>query len=230
MTLLKFFSNQFLAHPNDAITDFLLSGLCIACYFKFSQLEKGSSIFFWKWFFLVMGLSTLAGGFSHALYSGNKSTDAIILWLFMQILSGLSVCFAQMASILSFALIKIKNSDSQKLGLRIFKIQFVLFTLLTLYFQNFLVVVINSAIGFLIVLYLQLKAGHNNKNFSAYWIAGGIFISFITAYIYSKKISLGNDFSFITISHLILMVSILLIFIGVNNQSMSNLNIDKKLV
>jgi hypothetical protein len=204
-----------IAEPTTALTDFILALLCLLFYFKVtkSRIEKGINN--WRLFFLFMGISTLLGGITHAFLENHESAVYLSFWLTMQLASGLSIYFAQLATIRSIPNAKIPLYRSEQKSMLLCRIQFLVFATLVLIFQNFLVVVINSTLGFLMVLYIHALSGKKYGNRPAGWIAAGITISFLTAIVYSLKISVNDWFNFKDIAHVIMMVSICFIFYGV---------------
>lgn len=201
--------------PVTAFTDFILAFLCLLFYYRYSSATSEKGIIYWKRFFLYMGLSTLIGGFTHSLFENHTSLAYIFCWLGMQLCSVLSVYQAQMATIFSISNPKIPIYKSAQKSIYLCQIQLVVFCIATIYFKNFLVVVINSTIGFLLVLYIHALSGKKYGNKAASWIALGITVSFLTAFVYAFKISVNDWFNFKDIAHLIMAISIIFISIGV---------------
>jgi hypothetical protein len=205
----------FIAEPTTALTDFILSVLCVVFFFQFSQSNKEKGLSSWRYFFLFMGISTFLGAITHAVFLSPEQKNYHYFWLSMQLFSGLSVYFAQLATIQSITNSKIPIYKSEKTSLLICRIQFIVFAIAVLFYQNFLVVVINSTLGFLMVLYIHALSGKKYGNRPAGWIAAGITISFMTAIVYTLKLSFNQWFNFKDIAHVIMMVSICFIFYGV---------------
>ncbi|MBL0046594.1 MAG: hypothetical protein IPP32_00615 [Bacteroidetes bacterium] len=214
ITHATFFGVQ-IAEPTTAFTDFILAFLCILFYFQFSAAKQDKGALYWKLFFLFMGCSTFIGGITHAVFENHHTSGYLIFWITMQILSGLSVYAAQVATIYSIPNANIPIYRSEDKSLLICRIQFFVFALATLTLQNFLIVVVNSTVGFLMVLFIHAISGKKYGNRPAGWIALGITISFLTAIIYTLKISLNDWFNFKDIAHVIMMVSVCFIFYGV---------------
>jgi len=203
-----------IAEPMTAFTDLVLALLCFVFFYKFSNGHTMAS-YFWKLFFLFMACSTLIGGITHAVFEDHQSLQFLFFWLTMQIFSGLSVLFAQLATIHSISIEAIPIYRSTKKSILLCKIQFFIFLAAVLFLHNFLVVVVNSTIGFIMVLYVHALSGSKYGNRSAAFIALGIFISFLTAIIYTLKISMNDWFNFKDIAHVIMMISVCIIFYGV---------------
>ena len=203
-----------IAEPTTAITDFILAVLCTFFYARFSANNKEDGSYYWKRFFLFMGISTLIGGITHAFLEDHNTRTYSIFWLSMQLFSGLSVLYCQIATIHSIPNTKIPIYRSVKASLLFCRIQFFVFAIAVLFFQNFIVVVSNSTLGFLLVLYIHALSGRKYGNRPAAWIALGIMVSFLTAIIYTLKISINQWFNFKDIAHVIMMISLSFIFYG----------------
>ncbi len=204
-----------IAEPTTAITDFILAILCFIFYLKFSSITLEGGKYHWKMFFLFMGFSTLIGGVTHATFDNHNSIPYLVFWITMQLASGLSVYYSQLATIYSISNSKIPIYRTIHKSILICRIQFFTFAGATILFQNFLVVVLNSTVGFLMVLYIHALSGKKYGNRPAGWIALGITVSFLTAIIYTLKISVNDWFNFKDLAHVIMMVSICFIFYGV---------------
>lgn len=97
---------------------------------------------------------------------------------------------------------------------QILVIQFIVFVFAVLFFQKFIVVIINNIISLIPVMLLNFqkekKAIFNKK------IAYGILISFAPALIHGFKISFHTFFNYNDIAHIFIMLSLYIIFSGVN--------------
>ena len=209
------FFGVLIAEPTTAFTDFILAILCLFFYFRFSQSNRETGLFYWKLFFLFMGFSSLIGSIVHAIFEHHQTGAYLTLWLTMQLFSGLSVYTAQLATIQSIPNAKIPLYRSANASILICRIQFAVFTIAAFLSQNFLVVVINTTVGFLMVLFIHALSGKKYGNRSAGWIALGITVSFLTAIVYTLKISVNDWFNFKDIAHVIIMISVCFIFYGV---------------
>lgn len=200
--------------PMTAFTDFLLAGICFFFYLKNTQFAN-SVVKDWGRFFFFMFVSTFLGGVSHACFQDHAENSYKVVWLFMQIFSGLSLVFAQRATIKMLLSAAVINTTTfQKLEL-FFRIQFLVFGLAVITIHNFTVVVFNSTFGFLTILGIQLFLALKFKDSSADWIAKGILVSFFTAFVFIAKISISVWFNFKDIAHVIMVFSVYLIHNGV---------------
>ncbi len=204
-----------IAEPTTALTDLILAVLCVVFFFRFSHGAKEKGLNYWRLFFLFMGISTFLGAITHAVFEHHEEVNYLYFWLSMQLFSGLSVYYAQLATVHSIHNVKIPLYRYPTASILFCRIQFFVFVAAVLYYHNFLVVVLNSTLGFLMVLYIHALSGKKYGNRPAGWIAAGITVSFMTAIVYSLKLSLNEWFNFNDIAHVIMMVSICFIFYGV---------------
>lgn len=203
---------NYMCEPTTAITDILLSVFSFWCYWSIATVKKNNpSMSAWSLFFLFLSLATFMGGIAHGISCLQNHSYYMICWLTMQILSGISIFFVQQAVFISeIRNIKIKNNF-----IIASKIQLAIFFVCVFVFLNFRVLAINSAIGLIQLLVLCFPI--NNRKYKG-MVSLGFWISFFTIYINQKKINLTNWFNHNDISHVVMFVSMLLIFKGVNSM------------
>ena len=82
--------------------------------------------------------------------------------------------------------------------------------------------VLDNAIGLIPVMVLHFmdsKLARESK-----LIAYGILISFLTAFVHGAKLSLHAYFNFNDISHVLIMVSLFVVFLGVSQKGIQQVN------
>ena len=207
-----------LCEPMTSITDFMLSAVAFYLFFSFYKIEsKKRNVINWSKFFLFLAFSTFFGGMAHAITNRENNLVYDLVWLSMQVCSGISVFYAQSAAFRS----EIRNRKTQRILHRISFIQLMLFIPSVIYFFSFKVVAINSSIGLieLVILFLPLgirKAKHKT------FICSGVLISFLTVYVNRTKFSFVSWFNYNDISHVIMFVSIVMICKGVMHKHNSD--------
>jgi hypothetical protein len=130
----------------------------------------------------------------------------------MQISAGISIFYAQSA-----AFGQLSNVRARKVLLSFSVLQFVVFLPSVFYFFDFRVVAINSLIAMTQMFFVFFPSRIENWVYKTY-ISFGFFISFLTIYVHSQKLSFAKWFNHNDISHVIMYVSILLIFRGIKYQ------------
>ncbi len=193
--------------PTTVLTDLIITILCFL--FLYNLKNNLPSTNKWKLFFLFFGLSTLVGAFSHALFKEHSGIAYKSFWLSMQMLNLFAVFTAQLATYYSVLL----ENKHKKIWLNSYFIQLVIFAVAVFIFQNFLVVVLDNAIGLIPVLILHLK--HRNQNEGYKGIANGILISFLTGIVHGTKLTFHAYFNFNDIAHVLIMISLYYIYSGV---------------
>ncbi|HLO46143.1 DUF6962 family protein [Lacihabitans soyangensis] len=205
-----------LSEPVTSLTDLLLSISCFYFFFSIQKLNDNcSSQSHWLKFYLFLGFSTLLGALSHGIFERHNNAFYNSVWLVMQVTAGFSTFFAQAAA---FGELKNENVRKWMLGLSIF--QMLIFLPSVFYFFDFRVVAVNSLIAMtqMVVVFFPLKL--ENWVHRTY-ISFGFIISFLTIYVHAQKLSFSKWFNHNDISHVIMYVSILLIFRGIKYQSKS---------
>jgi hypothetical protein len=192
--------------PMTVFTDLLIAALAIAFYFKLKNKTDAVSRN-WRYFFLLMGISTIPGSCSHAFFAVHEGWQYKSLWLPMQVLNGIAIYHAQRATYLSV----LENSAGKTKWKWSYVIQFFVFLIALLYIQKYLVTIIENAVGLIPIMILHYK----HKRPFATMIANGIAISFITAFINLSKLSLHAYFNFNDISHVLIMISLYVMYKGV---------------
>lgn len=206
---LKEISN-YIFEPITSLTDLILS---ISCFYFFFTIRKfkniNGHINNWSRFFLFLGISTLIGAVIHAFSERNTSIYKI-LWISMQVLSGLSVFFAQSAAFRY----QVSNLKIRKFLIFFSWVQLLIFLPCVFYFFNFKVVAFNSLITLiqLIIIYFPLN---KNEILLQSQISFGFLISFVTVYVNQKRLSASIWFNHNDIAHLIMYFSILFVFRGI---------------
>lgn len=200
-----------LMEPTTVITNLITGGLCLYFFKKLTQqpvqFTLGSN---WKFFFLYMGISSIIGAFTHGLKSYFGNDNYYYLWLFMN-LSGIPCSYFLLQANIELS----KLSDSLKQLLK--KLSIVLtatLTLLVIGLNDFLFIKINAGFVILLTLYNHLKRyneGHQGNGF----IFAGFLVSTLSILVHTMKLSYSDWFNFKDISHVIMSISLYIIFIGV---------------
>jgi hypothetical protein len=155
----------------------------------------------------MMGLSTFIAGTTHAFRGYMNNSLYMFLWLATQVLICISVYFASRGTIES----EYKNSMFYK---GIVLVQLITFSALVIIIKDFKIASIATAFG-LIPIMIIYYANHLKDNPSKKLIALGVFVSFLTAIVFQLKLSIDKWFNYKDLSHIIIMVSLWLMYKGV---------------
>jgi hypothetical protein len=208
--------SSLLSEPMTSLTDLLLSISCFYFFFglqKFNEASIGQQ--HWQKFFLFLGVSTLLGALAHAIFERQNNLFYNSVWLIMQVSAGISIFYAQAA-----AFGQLSHQRTRQVMVTLSIIQFVIFIPSVFYFFDFRVVAFNSLLAMTQMIVVFFPSRIENWVYKTY-ISFGFFISFLTIYVHSQKLSFAKWFNHNDISHVIMYVSILLIFRGIKYQCKS---------
>jgi hypothetical protein len=208
--------SSLLSEPMTSLTDLLLSISCFYFFFglqKFNEASIGQQ--HWQKFFLFLGVSTLLGALAHAIFERQNNLFYNSVWLIMQVSAGISIFYAQAA-----AFGQLSHQRTRQVMVTLSIIQFVIFIPSVFYFFDFRVVAFNSLLAMTQMIVVFFPSKIENWVYKTY-ISFGFFISFLTIYVHSQKLSFAKWFNHNDISHVIMYVSILLIFRGIKYQCKS---------
>lgn len=215
MNILSFYESltTMLSEPVTSLTDLLLSVSCFYFFFGIQKLDEAKiGQEHWQKFFLFLGVSTLLGALAHGIFERHNNVFYSTVWLIMQVSAGISIFYAQSA-----AFGQLTNDRIRKVMLFLSMLQFIVFLPSVFYFFDFKVVAINSLIAMTQMIVVFFPSNIENWVYKTY-ISFGFFISFLTIYVHSQKLSFAKWFNHNDISHVIMYVSILLIFRGIKYQ------------
>jgi hypothetical protein len=204
-----------LSEPVTAVSDLLISMLCLFIVVSLHRSKRNNpAVSFWQIFFLAMGLSAFIGIVVHGLREYQSETGNHSIWMFMNVISGASVYFAQMATARSV----LKTSRFKNRFIQIANIQALVYLLCIIFVSGFTynAVIIQIASGMIPVMALHFSAlGRNIPG--ATWIGTGISLSFLSAVARTLQISLNrNWFNYNDLSHVFIAASFILMFRGIS--------------
>ncbi|MFN0275908.1 MAG: DUF6962 family protein [Chitinophagales bacterium] len=200
-----------ITEPGTCFTDIILSVLCFFLYWKVKK-DFASSHFInaWKYFFLFMSISTGIGVFVH----GFKSYFFPLLYHYTWLAMNISAAAASYFTLRAMSKFVSRNVKERKKINALNLFLFSGFVFVTLLFNNFEIVKIYIAIAVTCNFLVHL-IGHFREDAASRFIMLGMFISFFTIFIHSTQVIYNAWIDYKSISHLIMMMSILLVYRGV---------------
>jgi hypothetical protein len=196
--------------PMTAFTDYLIT---IIAFIYFRKLSAENEVIRnWRLFFLFIALSTLLGGTSHALFPIHDGWQYKSFWLPMQIVNGFAVYFAQRATLISV----LKNSNYYNAWKLSYLVQLIVYLLVLMIVQKYVVTIIDNALGLIPIMILHLSAKKKEKYYN--YIGYGIAVSFITAIVHGLKFSLHAYFNYNDIAHVFIIISLTVMFTGLKKR------------
>lgn len=166
---------------------------------------------YWRLFFLFIGISTFVGAIAHGLKDYFSNNVFYYVWMLMNVTSIPSSYYLLKATIeLS------EFSDKLKKQLTIVAFTAMLgLTILTITINHFVFIKINAVIVIFLALirhYHTYKKGYTGSGY----IFFGFAFSLTSAIVHTAQLSISNDwFSYKDISHVIMNISLYIIFVGV---------------
>ena len=167
----------------------------------------------WSKFLGLLGLSTLFGAAGHGIFAVHEGIGYKTVWLSMQVINGFAIYFAQQAT-LNSALKNSKNINRWKTS---YIIQFVMFVMVLMVFQKYIVTIIENIIGLLPVMILLLRANDNHDKKIGY----GILVSFLTASVSITKFTIHAYFNHNDLAHVLIMISVSIMYMGIKSKATS---------
>lgn len=200
-----------LREPMTFFTDLLVT---IACFYFYWQLQKKQpptdELKFWKFFFIIMSITTCIAGFAHLLFAYPYGEDLRTLG---RLCSGISVLAAEFAAISTLKNTLLKNA------LRVFSlIKLFGFLLALLIFLSFTMVKLNSVIGFVgIIGGIYVREFYLTKSTKSKMVLYAILISVLAGLVNSFKLSVHQWFTYHDLGHLLMIWASYCIYKGVKN-------------
>lgn len=209
------FGNLIITEPVTSFTDVILAIISFTLFFKVkSECVRSEFHRAWRMFFLFMGITTTIGAITHGLAEILGPELHNNFWMLMTISPSIAVFYSVKATILfSFA-----GTNWQRILNNLNILLLSLFILCTLVWNNFEILKIHAGIGVLTIFITHLLATIKKHNGSG-MIVGAFSLSFITILVHSFQITAGAWFNHKDISHVLMMMSLIMIYIGVFRMS-----------
>jgi hypothetical protein len=201
--------------PVTTLTDILVTLVCFYAYRKLSKDKKEKrSAFYFKYFFLMMGFSTLLGGLlGHAFqyYFG-------FIWKTPGWVTGMcSVAFIERGAIMQArGLMKPKLSHFFSV-LNIAEL--VIFLFVALYSLNFFFVEIHASYGLLEVFLFELYVNHKIRDKGSRIIMLGVIVSTLAALTHMSRIPLFTWFNYTDLSHILMACGAYVFYLGMRKTA-----------
>lgn len=199
--------------PMTIVTNLLIFIFSIYCFAKLSKFQQPYSKS-WAWFVLLVGLSSCFGSTAHAVHFQLGKTFFDIVFYIMNALSICSIYFCFKSPYLYYS-----KEKPQKLIIN-FVIVWVAFLLFfTLFQNNFLIVKIHAGIVLIYSLLVHLIVYTKTKEKGSALVVLGISISLLSIIVHSFKFSIDKWFNYKDISHIIILISLIIIYTGIKTNT-----------
>lgn len=202
-------ANIVIRDPVTAVTNIAMFATALWCRKNMNgDFAKASGIYYWRSFFLFVGIASLIGVVVHGFSRYTSETEHFNIWLMMSWTQMIGIAFAQYAAIERFY-------PSLRKVLRFFVVvQLLSFASLMLIKQSYEIAKVHVAIGMAPVLVTGVLYGIRGHR-DALILGYGILISCLPAIVHSQKISLSRWFNYNDIAHLIIIISFIVMQRGI---------------
>lgn len=195
--------------PVTFITDVMVSVLCFYFVRRTKTEEEEPVLLNWRYFFLFMGISTFLGGLVHGFFPFHDTLAGQLVWGASHMLSSVTLFFAQ-----STAVCRVRtNKLLYRFLLSLMYVQLLLTFIAIVFVQNFGVMIISLAIGYLPLLIFYIVRALRGE-IASRWISLGILLSLSTGVVFLAKFSFCEWFNFNDIAHMIFLLGFTAIFQG----------------
>jgi len=211
--------NLIINEPVTSLTDIFLSIIAAVLFFRVkNNCSKGLFFDSWAMFFLFMCISTTIGTFAHGFYDAWGLKVHNTLWMLMNISVSVAVFFSIQATIVFMGAEKFLN----RILLTSNTILLSGFIISTLAWNNFEILKIHTAIGVIVIFATHGIALFKN-HFGSERIVTAFSLSLLTLLIHTYQVSVSKWFNFKDISHVLMMLSLMLIYSGVFRMSQNTI-------
>ena len=204
--------------PVTSLTDLVVA---VVCYYAFYQLHKAKSkersVFYFKYFFLTMAISTTLGGLiGHAfLYAFS------FVWKTPGWITGMcSVAFMERAVIMQARSVMKPNISTFFAYMNIIELSF--FICIAFYTLNFFYVEVHASYGLLVVFLFETFIYNRKKEASSKFIFYGVGSSALAALVHMTKFSLHTWFNYFDLSHILMATGAYLFYLGAKKMDLSH--------
>jgi hypothetical protein len=198
--------------PVTMLSDYALAGISLifaARLFREGQARLQTSIRLWSATFVATATASAFGGSYHGLSAYLSGLGGLLLWKFTIYSLGLTSLL-----MLSGAIVAAVTRSPRRLLLAAAGLKFAVYAVWMVTHNDFRFVIYDYAVSMLGVLSLQAWIIRRRPNGGAYWIAGGVLISFGAAGVQMAGFDLHPHFNHNDLYHLIQMFALYLLYKG----------------
>lgn len=200
-----------ISEPITVLTNILIAALCLLLYFRLLALNnKLRSTTYWQYYFVFMGLSAAIGIIKHGMVYYQSEESNHITWSVMNLVTGLSIFFAQLATIEAFVV----NNRYKLILTTTIVMQLLLYFFILSLVDGYGVVKWEITAGLLPIMIINAYNFFKGSNGNG-WLAGGILTGAFAAAAHGLKISACRWFNYNDIAHVFIMLSLWMMFYGI---------------
>jgi len=209
-----------ITEPFTWLTNWLVATFVLSYgHFLYRDKLADATQKYWSFFFVFVGIASLAGGTAHGFINYVGQNFHYAAWIF----TGMAVFAAELATIQLIENKKVKSAVRL-----IIYAQLLIMSGSVLYLNNFNSVRINSAVGLVgVVIPISVLHYLKHKDRRSILIILGVLSNLIPGAIHTFKISYNQWFNFNDISHIIMLFCFYILYKGAKQNE--NIEMAKKL-
>lgn len=197
--------------PVTILTNALITAFCIFAFFRINKVKQVLN-YYWARFFLFIGTSSLLGSVAHGIHYQWGSFFLNVMIFAMNAISLIAIYYCFKAAHHYYF------SSRQRQGnysTYIVVGWIIILLIITLLQNNFLLIKIHAGIvlSYSLIIHLITYKKPGSK-----LIAWGIIVSFLPIIVHSLHFSLSEWFNYKDIAHVIMLVSLAMIYSGVQKK------------
>ncbi|MFL5752094.1 MAG: DUF6962 family protein [Bacteroidia bacterium] len=206
-----------LYEPVTVITNLFISLTCAYFFIRLRSADNQAKLLkYWRLFFFYIGLCAFIGSIAHGFKPYFSLTGFYILWMAMNVsnLPGSYYLLKAGIEISGF-----RDDVKRKLNVAIF-IYMGIIAVLTVILNNFQLIKINALIVILFTIVQHFRAWRKGLPGNGY-IWGGYAFSITALIVHTAKLSVSEWFNFKDLSHIIMNITLIILYIGVRKKTIS---------
>ncbi len=198
--------------PVTVVTNMLIVGTCAFLYYKVGRknTEKSLLVKYWRLFFFFFGLNALIGSVAHGFKSYFSPDTFYYVWLCMN-LASVPITYYLLRANIELSKFTPKNKRICEIIVLCLSLIFAVLTAIT---NTFAMVKINALIAILVTIVSHYRAYKYRRPGSGY-ITFGFTFSILALVVHGAKLSFGDWFNFKDISHVMMNITLCIIYAGV---------------
>lgn len=204
--------------PITVLTDLLIVGVGVFSFFKTQTQNQTTDIKLYRWFLLMMGLSTLISAiFGHAFLYSFSFNAKIFGW----VTTVLTIAFGQLASVFHTQSVFSKQKRNALIGVIALE-NIIAITAVFIVF-SFVIVEVHSAIGLLLnitlleAIYFKQKKSVLSRNMIL-----GVSIAVLAIVCHIFKLAISVWFNHMDLSHVIIAIALYVMHLGIYKEIKEN--------
>ena len=200
------------SEPTTMATDYVLVALCAIFAWRLWRVGIGgaqASVCSWSAGFVCFGLASLAGGTFHGFSMLLSQAVRQELWTLMVYAIGLASFFLLVGTLNSCIVPSVR-----RFVMPIPYIQLLVYVIWMATHDDFRFAIYDYAFTNLSIAALQIHAGMTRKATSAFWLGGGVLVSFVAAAVQVSGVAIQQQFNHNDLYHVIQMGGMYLFYRG----------------